>query len=231
MEGIEEAATNTTEKAEGFLDHMLKMDTTSKHELLNIVQYALLAVIPVIVMNKSIQNFIPEAEEDKTNAELVFETVSQIVVMFLGIYFIHRLIIYVPTYSGTKHSNISITNVIIAFLIIVLSFQTRLGEKANILVGRAMEMINGSPRTELGKGNKEQSGVNVIQPLAHHNVMPVAQPPNPQVVEPQVQQSKQSIPDYNDMYAGPKNPLQGANSPGMMEPIAANDTGGGYSMF
>ena len=40
------------------------------------------------------------------------------------------------------------------------------------------------------------------------------------------QMPQQSEPDFNNMYAGPQNPMVGANSP-MMEPGAANDAFGG----
>ena len=43
------------------------MDEDSKQEILNIMQYALLAVIPVVVLNKSIQRFVPEADEEKVH--------------------------------------------------------------------------------------------------------------------------------------------------------------------
>ena len=63
--------------------------------------------------------------------------------MFCGVILIHRVINYVPTYSGFKYESLNLTNVILAFLIIVLSIQTKLGIKVNILVDRALELWNG----------------------------------------------------------------------------------------
>ena len=61
---------------------------------------------------------------------------------------IHRTISYFPTYSGFKYENLTLTNVVLAFLVIVLSIQTKLGIKVNILTDRALEMWNGPSEKE-----------------------------------------------------------------------------------
>ena len=57
----------------------------------NFVQYALIGIVPIIVLNKFIQKFIPEADTDKQSIELLMEIFLQIVVMFCGIVIIHRM--------------------------------------------------------------------------------------------------------------------------------------------
>jgi hypothetical protein len=61
-----------------------------------------------------------------------------------------------------------LTNVILAFLVIVLSIQTKLGIKVNILVDRVYELWNG-PDIE-GKKNGVKKGVKVSSPVSRHNV-------------------------------------------------------------
>ena len=61
---------------------------------------------------------------------------------------IHRTISYLPTYSGFKYENLSLTNAVLAFLVIVLSIQTKIGIKVNILTDRALEMWNGTSEKE-----------------------------------------------------------------------------------
>ena len=91
-------------------------------EVLNVIQYSTLGVLPIIVLNKSIQRFIPEADPDSSSIEVLAEIFIQLVIMFVGIILIHRIITYIPTYSGFKYDNLNLTNVILAFL--VLSIQT-----------------------------------------------------------------------------------------------------------
>ena len=83
--------------------------------MLNVIQYGLMAIIPVIVLNKLIHRFIPEADPDKSSLELLVEMAIQIVLIFVGLILIHRIITYFPTYSGFKYENLTLTNIILAF--------------------------------------------------------------------------------------------------------------------
>lgn len=145
-----------------FFNHVFSTTEEGKAEILNVVQYSAMGIIPVIVLNKLIQRFIPEADPDKSSFELTFEILIQLIIMFCGIIVIHRIITYFPTYSGFKYDNMVLTNVILAFLIIVLSIQTKLGIKVNILVDRVNELWNG-PAVEENVKRK----VRVSQPVQH----------------------------------------------------------------
>lgn len=127
-----------------FLNHVFSGTEEGTAEILNVVQYSSMGVIPIVILNKLIQRFVPEADTEKSSLELLAEIFIQLIVMFCGIIIIHRAITYFPTYSGFKYENLTLTNVILAFLIIVLSIQTKLGIKVNILVDRANELWNGS---------------------------------------------------------------------------------------
>ena len=148
-----------------FFNQVFSTTEEGKAEILNVAQYAVMGVIPIVVLNKLIQRFIPEAEPDKSSLELLVEIFIQLIVMFCGIVLIHRMIVYLPTYSGFKYENLTLTNVILAFLIIVLSIQTKLGIKVNILVDRLTELWNG---TSDEKKTKTKNGVRVTQPVSRH---------------------------------------------------------------
>tara|TARA_B100001287_G_scaffold275576_1_gene283590 strand:- start:44409 stop:45047 length:639 start_codon:yes stop_codon:yes gene_type:complete len=131
-----------------FVSHVFSTTEEGKAEILNVVQYATLGVFPIVLLNKLVQRFIPEADADKSTLEILVEIFLQIIIMFCGIVLIHRTISYFPTYSGFKYENLTLTNVILAFLVIVLSIQTKLGIKVNILTDRALEMWNGPSEKE-----------------------------------------------------------------------------------
>ena len=131
-----------------FISHVFSTTEEGKAEVLNIAQYATLGVFPIVLLNKLIQRFIPEADSDKSTLELLVEIFLQIIIMFCGMVLIHRTISYFPTYSGFKYENLTLTNVVLAFLVIVLSIQTKLGIKVNILTDRALEMWNGPGEQE-----------------------------------------------------------------------------------
>jgi hypothetical protein len=142
MNGGEQYSGESFQK-KSFISHVFSSAEESKAEILNVVQYSIMAVVPIVILNKLIQRFIPEAEVDKSSLELLAEIFIQLIVMFCGIIVIHRIITYFPTYSGFKYENLTLTNVILAFLIIVLSIQTKLGIKVNILADQVMELWNG----------------------------------------------------------------------------------------
>jgi hypothetical protein len=239
----------------GFFKHVFNFDQDSKSDMLNIVQYTLLAMLPVIGINKAMQKYVPEASEDKGSVELSLEVILQSLIMFLGIYFVHRMIEYIPTYSGVAYPEFKVVYVILAVLMIVLSLQTKLGEKVNILSIRLVDAYNGTDSfAKKKKAGKEgaKGNMRISQPISQGGQMP----PNPQQVlspnQAAMQQSLEGstpitnipttpqIPNYTNMYQDTPNPMINANVPGsefatITEPMAAGDfgsLGGGFgTMF
>lgn len=239
----------------GFFKHVFNFDNDSKSDILNIIQYTLIAIIPVVVLNKFMQKYVPEADEKKGSVEILAEVLIQTIVMFAGLLIIHRIITYVPTYSGMEYPEFSIIFIILAILMITLSLQTKLGEKVSILVDRITELWEGKPNNngKNGKG-KGNGNVKVSQPISGQNMsmtMPNNTMPNNQSAINQslyggstsisqlpsdssgqsYSQSTQQLPNYNNMYQQDNTPLVGAATPGMTEafsePMAANSVLGG----
>ena len=128
-----------------FFSHVFSTTEEGKAEILNILQYSLLGVIPIVILNKCLQRFIPDADSEKSSLEIFAEVLIQLVFMFVGIVIIHRIITYIPTYSEFKYESLTLTNVVLAFLLLILSIQTKLGIKVNILTDRVMELWGGRP--------------------------------------------------------------------------------------
>jgi hypothetical protein len=157
------AANNSSQK-KTFFNHVFSTTEEGKAEILNVVQYSLLGVIPIVLLNKLIQRFIPEADSEKSSLEILAEILIQLIVMFCGIVLIHRIITYVPTYSEFKYESLTLTNVILAFLVIVLSIQTKLGIKVNILVDRLADLWNGTSSED--ENPKKKKNVRISQPVS-----------------------------------------------------------------
>jgi hypothetical protein len=226
MESLDELSKATSGKP-GFFKHVFNFNDESKSEMMNIVQYAVLALIPVIIMNKAMQKFVPEADEEKGSPELLAEIVGQVIIMFLGILIIHRIITFIPTHSGEKYADFSVTSIILAMLVIVLSLQTKLGEKVSIIVDRIMEVWEGPKDKKNGK--KGQGSVKVSQPISQNQSMASSMGSSSMgstsINSLPQQQPTQQMPDYNNMYQQDSTPLVGAASPGMESfgPMAANE--------
>jgi hypothetical protein len=222
MESLDELSKTSSGK-HSFFKHVFNFDEDSKAEMLNIIQYAVLALIPVVIFNKLMQKFIPEADDDKKSIEIIAEILAQVITMFLVILIIHRIITFIPTYSGEKYVSFSVTNIILSMLVIVLSLQTKLGEKVSILVDRAIEIWEGPKDTKKGNGN-----VKVSQPISQNqNQMAISQSLGTTSIS---NLPPEQSPNYDHMYQHDPTPLVGASTPGMepMEPMAANAGGGAF---
>ena len=146
----------STSSAKSFLTYLTRFDNETKNELLNVGQYAMMSILPIALLNKGSQKLFPEVDEEKGTFEIALEAVGQIVYLFVGIYFIHRLITFVQPYSGEKYQEFNLISMVIPFLVIVLSLQSKLGEKINILVERALETVDEYTGLELsGAAEKE----------------------------------------------------------------------------
>lgn len=210
-----------------FFNQVFSTTEEGKAEILNVVQYSLMGVVPIVILNKLVQRFIPEADPDKSTLELLVEIFIQLIVMFCGIVVIHRMIVYAPTYSGFKYESLTLTNVILAFLIIVLSIQTKLGIKVNILVDRVLELWNGSASPD--KKENVKNGVRVSNPMSKHSSSQADYLDNSQTqsgVFPPAPVStgrQSSVMDSYDMMM----PSRAAPAQEYMGPMAANSVIGG----
>ena len=217
-----------TANKEGFIGHVFNFNANAKEEMMNIVQYAILAVIPVVLLNKSIQRFIPEVDDEKSSLEIVVEVVVQLIFLFLGIFFIDRLVTFVPTYSTKKYEPLSVINIILSMLVITLSLQTRLGEKVSILVDRVNEMWSGNSEDDGKKKKKKKRGTSVN---ANANASSQSNPVSMPASSPPGSTSIGTLPpvNYDSMYQQQPTPLVNAAEPSMetFEPMAANSGGGG----
>ena len=208
-----------------FFTHVFDMSQEANGEIMNVTQYALLGIIPVLFLNKLIQRFSPEADPESSSVELLVEIVLQVVVMFVGIVLIHRIITYIPTYSGFRYEHMTLTNVILAFLMIVLSLQTKLGIKVNILYDRLTDLWNGSSSDEKKSNVKSRVRVSESMVTPTHNASQADYldagsssmfPPAPVV------QSKPNS-SYDYMMRGSPQPAPG--------PAPANAMIGGFGLF
>ena len=229
---------DSSDDSKSFFKHVFNFDDDSKSDILNIIQYALLAIIPIVILNKSMGKYVPESDDKKGSLEISAEIVIQIIVTFIGLLIIHRIITYIPPYSETKYPDFHIVYIILATLMITMSLQTKLGEKVSILVDRLMELWDGSSSDKKKSGN-----VKVSQPISGQQMMPPpastytdgtaisSLPTNDLTYGSQNTVQAQQLPNYDAMYRQDTTPLVGAATPGSSEgfgePMAANSLLGG----
>ena len=206
-----------------FFKHVFNFEDQSKTDMLNIIQYSLISLVPMILLNKTMAKYVPEADENKGSLEISAEIIIQVIVMFIGILLIHRMVTFVPTYSGEKYPEFNVVLIILAVLMITLSLQTKLGEKVGVLFDRVTELWSPSP---IDPKKKKKGNMKVSQPLQQQQIN-MANPVNQALFNDGTSISSlptQEQTNYDNMYQKDDTPLVGA-----FEPVAAND--GGVSAF
>ena len=244
---------SSLDTSKDFLKHVFNMNEDSKKDMMNIVQYAILSIAPVVLLNKTMSKYVPEGDENKGSVELGAEVVLQVVVIFIGLLLIHRINTFIPTFSGEKYPEFNIVYIILAVLMITLSLQTKLGEKVSILSDRMMQLWEGREGLSSQPSKVGNSTVKVSQPLSNTPQMQALQTQAPQMHAHQMQSPQMQAPQVHDnMNSTPisqlpmntppttqtttiANNMMANNSQGQgqmqdpFEPVAAND--GGSGMF
>lgn len=230
-----------------FFKHVFNFSDDSKSDMLNICQYSIVALIPIVILNKVMQKYVPEAEDSKSSLEILAEILIQVLGMFFGLLIIHRIITFVPTYSGVNYPEYNIIFNILAILMVTLSLQTKLGEKVSILVDRLNELWNGkqNTKTKTVNVNGKQVTVKVSQPISGQTQQQYSQASNDAAMNQAMyadgtsinslpsdtSMPAQQLPNYNNMYRQDTTPLVAAASPSMAQesfvPMAANEGVGG----
>lgn len=162
-----------------FLNYVFRFDAKTKNELSNIIQYIVLAIIPIIVFNKMTAHVIPEFDETKDSINLLFEVIGQLILTILGMFITHRIVTYFPTYSNTQYPDVQLIYVILVFLTITMGLQTNVGNKVNVLATRFTTGVNnfmngGAPHLKQhGGGGGEMY---ISQPISGNGMM-INEPP------------------------------------------------------
>jgi hypothetical protein len=219
---------------------VFRLNEDAQGEVLNMMQYVAIGFIPAILVIYVIRYYVPDPDDDKGSLTIVAEIFAQTFAMLLGIYFIHRMIVYFPTYSGIKYERFHIINILMVFIMVLFSIKTKLGEKAQILVERAVDMWSGNAGNKGGPAQGQGQGqVRVTQPITGSmasGVPMTAPPPPPQLTSNRAQMGGMSgmVKDFNAMYSGqgqqqPQQQQQQQQQMMDFEPMAANEAGWGNS--
>jgi hypothetical protein len=194
-------------KKRNFLSHVFDFEEDSRNELLNLGQYSVLAAVFVTLLNKGFETYMPEPEKDKSTVALGLETILQLVLLFVGLVFIHRIIEYIPTFSGTKYGSYNIIPAVLPMLVVLLSLNSGVGRKVSMVVDKLMGASVPPPRQQQNAGPPPSMippSLSLLPQGANTLSNPMGQSTIP---------GPPGDPDYN----------------GMFEPVAANS--GGVSMF
>lgn len=240
MENLQDSIVGGDSKSSisGFFNHVFNFDSENKANMMNLVQYIAIGLIPVVLVLKLIKHYIPEENDSKGTPEITIEILAQLLLIFFAIWFIDKTIRYIPTFSRVNYHKFNEVNFVLPVLIILVTMQTKLGAKVNILAARFMDLWNGNQQP-----NTKQNNVKVTQPIVTPGGHQVSRADNLDntIIQPPTQQQPQNNVSMIDGLPNMVNSIptqvqsQSMNMAFMdnMEPMAANGAlGGGFgSMF
>ena len=238
MENVSETIKSSKSDKMGFFEYVFNFDDENKNNIMNMLQYTVLSIIPVILILKLTKNIFPEEDDTKGSLEITAESIGQLLIIMIGIWFTNKIIQFIPTYSGEAYHKFNEITFILPFMIILATMQTKLGAKFNILTNRVMELWSGKSAEAPPQQGQQNNGVRVSQPFAGQGgqMQPQMQFHQPsqadhldinQILPRNTQLTampQQQKPDFNQMY---QNQGMGQPMTESFEPMAANGALGG----
>ncbi len=135
---------NTTNSSGGmslnmsFFEYITTFSNNEKAQVLNMLQYGGLAVLPLLILLKVMKMYVPEEDPLKGTPELSIEVLLQLGFILVAFFFIHKLVLYLPTYSNVDYEHLNLLSVILPVFFLMFALDTGIGSKLNILFDRLL---------------------------------------------------------------------------------------------
>lgn len=206
------------EGSKSFFNYMISLNPNEKNDLLNMIQYSVLAIIPIIIVLKLMKKYIPSENDKKASIEILIELVLQLIIIFASFWFINRLISFIPTYSTAPYPHFNIIQLILPVIFILFSMNSTISEKATILLNRTLVTV-GLVKENLDEDEQVRPNPNVA--VIPQNLIPVVSNQQATKGVPMYDQRQQPDPtfgpsgfqgqQYNDQGPAPANEMLGGS--------------------
>ncbi len=217
-------------KTESFLGYMTTISTLEKNELLNVFQYVLLIVIPLVLFLKFMKEYIPPDSASKSTIEITIEVVIQLCLIFVVFWLIHKVAMYIPTYSTVPYEKMNLIQIAMPVVFLLFCMKSSISEKVSILLDRVMVLTG--MRTEAMEDSKQKKQ-NAPNP-AH---MPPPMNTSHSMAQSMGQSMGQPMMHSMNPTMNPPamNPSMGQSGPmesyGISEPMASNEMGSSFGAY
>jgi hypothetical protein len=167
---------NAVQQPTNFFSSVFDTSLESRAMIMNVIQYMILALILMLISSKLLYNYIPIPDPEKSNLSLIFEILIELVSTFIGIIIIHRIILFIPSMSGTPYADVNIISIIIPIAYLLIMVPNSLNEKINIITDRMISppKKKPSPTPKLEEPNFNSMMAGPATPLVD-----AAEPPEP----------------------------------------------------
>lgn len=144
----------------GFFSWVFYMDSKMKTELINIGQYIGLALLLYSFLIYFMNMYLPFIEDSNSSFEIIIRLFLFVYILFYSIYFINRVICYIPTFSGVPYPDYIMYDSkfmfssIISIIITTVSFHDSFKLGMQLLFDRTKSITSSSDETSKKKKKK-----------------------------------------------------------------------------
>ena len=146
-------------KKVSFFSYLTTFSSKEKSQLFNLLQYSGLSIIPLLIVLKLMKLYIPIEDPFKSSSELLIEVVIQLVIIILTLFFVHKLVLYIPTYSKMEYDQFSLLSGILPLLFLMFTLDTKLSDKLTTLFDRLL-MALGIKKEPFSEGTESKTQTN-----------------------------------------------------------------------
>ena len=204
----------------GFVEYITTISSNEKSQMLNMLQYGGLAILPLLIILKLMKMYVPEEDPLKGTPEIVIEIVLQLSFILIAFFFIHKLICYVPTYSKVEYGSMNLLCLVMPVFFLMFAMDTNVGAKLNVVFDRLLVTL-GIKKESFETSNKEHKEVN--QAGASSTIITSPQSHGQGINEPMTDRLIGGHQTQRDSFVPQQQPSMMMPS----EPVAANDSGFG----
>jgi len=127
---------------QGFFSYVFKLSKFKQADLLNFIQYCMISIIPFILIYYFIKKFSFSITYKDSSLYILSITFLSIIAFTIGIFFIDRIVNYIPALSGKFYDIINITNMSIVIIMLLLIVRSGYLERTSILLSRFDAIFN-----------------------------------------------------------------------------------------
>jgi len=210
-------------KSESFVGYITTITPVEKNELLNVFQYILLSLIPLVLFLKFMKEYIPSENPTKSTIEITTEVVIQLFLIFVVFWLIHKVILYIPTYSTVPYDKLNLIQLVLPVLFLLFCMKSSISEKMSILLERSLivmgmkteGMCDDEPKKKKNPNSQNGQGQCGQGQSGQYGQMPQMELQMPQMARQMptnTSHESRELPEMNMNY-------------GISEPVASNEMG------
>jgi hypothetical protein len=222
---MEEHKFEKEQLTKGFFNWVFYMDERMKIELMNIGQYIGLAFFFLSILVYLIDTYLPIIDETNSSFEIIIKLLLFLYILFYSIYFINRIICYIPTFSSNPYPDYImydskfIFSSIVSIIIATISYHNSFKVGISTISNRIKDVTNNN---ETSKKKKKKVTINENE----NTTEPQSLPPMHNSLYTGNTTSINQLPIVNVQRNNYQENFQNQEPPS--EPMAANESGSAF---